>query len=63
MVVSGNNECPQINIFINGSELKQRDQFKYLGSLISCDGHSNTEIASRSAQAKKFPDNKIVTNK
>ena len=27
-----NNECPQINIFIKGNNLKQRDQFKYLST-------------------------------
>ena len=35
MVVSGNNECPQVNIFINERKLKHRDQLKYLGTLIS----------------------------
>ena len=50
MVNSRNNECPQINIFIDGNQPKQRDQFKYLGTLISSDGHNNTEIASRIAQ-------------
>ena len=34
MVVSRSNERPHINIFINGNKLKQRDQFKYLVSLI-----------------------------
>ena len=53
MVVSKNKECPQINICINGYELKQRDQFKYLGSLISSDERNNPEIAPRIAQAKK----------
>ena len=45
-VISQNNECPQINILINGNKLKQRDQFKYLGPLIS------SEIESRIAQTK-----------
>ena len=53
MVVSRNNECPQINIFSNRNKLKQRDQFKYLDILILSDGHSNIEIASRIVQAKK----------
>ena len=52
MVVSRSNECPQINIFINWNKFKQRDQFKYLGSLIPSDGRNNMEIASRIAQAK-----------
>ena len=47
MVANRNNECPQINIFINGNKVKQRDQLKYLGSLISGDGRNNTEIESR----------------
>ena len=59
MVVKRNKECPQINIFINGNEMKQWDQFKYLGSLISSDGPNNTKIAARIVQAKKFPENKI----
>ena len=63
MVVSENNECPQINIFIKGNKVKQRDQFKYLGTLTASDGHNNTEIASRIAQAKKFSENEINTNK
>ena len=29
MVVSQNNKCPQINIYNNRNELKQRDQLKY----------------------------------
>ena len=53
MVVSRNKERLQINMFINGNELKQRDQFKYLGSLIPSDGRNNAEIASRIAQARK----------
>ena len=53
MVGSQNNECPQINIFIIVNKLKQRDQFKYLHTLISSDGCNNTEIASRIVQVKK----------
>ena len=34
VVVSRNNECPQVNIFINGNELKQLGQFKFLAFLI-----------------------------
>ena len=29
MLVSRSNECPQVNIFISGNKLKQRDQIKY----------------------------------
>ena len=40
------------------------NQFKYLGPVISSDGRSNTENASRIAQAKKeFSENEINTNK
>ena len=56
MIVSQNKECSQIKIFMNGNKLKQRDQFKYLGSLISSD-RCNTEIVSRIAQAKKSSKN------
>ena len=60
MVVSGSNERPQTNIFINVNKLKQRNKFKS----ISSDGHNYTEIASRIVQAKKeFPENEINTNK
>ena len=37
MVVSRNNDCPQI-LFINLNKLIQRDQIEYLGNLISSDG-------------------------
>ena len=52
MFVSRNNECPQINIFFIGNKLKQRDQFTYLSTSISSDGHNDTEIASSIAQTK-----------
>ena len=39
-------------VFITGTRLKQRDQFKYLGTFMSSDGRNNTEIASRIAQTK-----------
>ena len=63
MVVSRKKECPQLNIFIILNQLKQRDQFSYLGTLIARDGRNNTEIASRIAQALKFSENEINTNK
>ena len=47
MIFSRSSECSQINIFINGKKLKQRDQFKYLGTSISRDERKNTEVASR----------------
>ena len=42
-----------MNVFISGNKLKQKDQLKYLSTVISSDGCNNTEIASRIAQAKK----------
>ena len=53
MLVSGNSECPHIIIFISSNKLKLNNQFNYLGTLISSDGHSNSEVASRIMQAKK----------
>ena len=53
-VVSWKNVCPQINMFINGNKLKQRDSFKYLSTLISINGCKNTEIAPRIGQVKMF---------
>ncbi|GFO08467.1 endonuclease-reverse transcriptase [Plakobranchus ocellatus] len=65
MVVSRKQELPIINIYIKGTRLKQKDQFKYLGSWISSDGRNNSEVASRIAQAKtNFQKMKtVLTNK
>ncbi|GFO46620.1 endonuclease-reverse transcriptase [Plakobranchus ocellatus] len=65
MVVSRKQELPISNIYIKGTRLKQKDQFKYLGSLISSDGRNNSEVASRIAQAKtNFQKMKtVLTNK
>ncbi|GFS14638.1 endonuclease-reverse transcriptase [Elysia marginata] len=52
MVVSRKETPPNINIYINDTKLQQRDQFKYLGALISSDGRDTTEISSRIAQSK-----------
>ena len=64
MVVSRNNNFPQIHIFLfSRNELKQRDQFNYLGTLISRDRRNKTEIASIVSK-NEFPENEIVlTNK
>ena len=62
MIVSQKNECLQVKIFTNGNKLKQRDQFKYLGTLVSINGCNNSEIASRIVQVKKFPENEININ-
>ena len=65
MVISRRQLSPEGNISIRGTKLKQRDQFKYLGTLISSDGRNNTEISSRIAQAKlSFQKMKaVLTNK
>ncbi|GFR75789.1 endonuclease-reverse transcriptase [Elysia marginata] len=52
MVVSREETPPNINIYINDTKLQQRDQFKYLGPLISSDGRDTTGISSRIAQSK-----------
>ena len=41
-----------INIKIEGQEVEQVNQFRYLGSLISDDGTCTAEIKSRIAMAK-----------
>ncbi|GFR99128.1 endonuclease-reverse transcriptase [Elysia marginata] len=51
MVIS-RKEIPACDIYIDGAKLKQRESFKYLGTLISQDGRNYTEINSRIAQAK-----------
>ncbi|GFO26229.1 nitrilase homolog 1-like [Plakobranchus ocellatus] len=58
--------CVNIKPVLPGrTRLKQKDQFKYLGSLISSDGRNNSEVASRIAQAKtNFQKMKtVLTNK
>ena len=57
MVVSRNNECPQINILSMGIK-SSRGINSY--TLISSDGHKNIEIAS---SKKEFSEIKINTNK
>ncbi|GFS23991.1 endonuclease-reverse transcriptase [Elysia marginata] len=52
MVISRKQEPPKSDIFINDAKLKQRDKFKYLGTIITSDGRNNNEIAARIAQAK-----------
>ena len=53
MAVSRSNERTKINMFTNGKKLKQRHQFKNVGTIISSDGRIYSEIASRIVQAKK----------
>ena len=52
MVVSRKTLNPTCNIKINGTTLRQTQQFKYLGTIISSDGKCHTEVKSRISQAK-----------
>ena len=45
-------ECPELNIFIKGNELQQRDQLINLGRLISRDEQNKAEISLTIVQAK-----------
>ena len=52
MVISKKQETPKCNIRLKGFILKQVElKFKYLGSLITSDGRSISEIKIRIAQA------------
>ena len=52
MVITKKATIPGCNIQINGRALKQVEQFKYLGTLITQDGRCETEVKARIAQAK-----------
>jgi len=41
----------RVKIFIDGQQIEQVSQFKYLGSTISNDGYCHKEIKSRIAMA------------
>ena len=64
MVIS-KKTTPECNIFVDGTKLKQKQSFKYLGTLITQDGRSHSEVKTRIAQAKiVFQKMKsILTNK
>ena len=51
-------ENDSLNITINGQEVEQVRQFKYLGSLITEDGRSGTEIRARKGMAKEACNNR-----
>ena len=52
MVVTRYKERPKCNIKVNQNNLSQVESFKYLGTMITSDGRSDTEIKSRIGQAK-----------
>ena len=60
MVVSGSNERPQTNIFINVNKLKQRNKFKFN---IKWWTQLHWNCIKNSSSKKEFPENKINTNK
>ncbi|GFS21719.1 endonuclease-reverse transcriptase [Elysia marginata] len=63
MVISRNANSLPVNVTVNKNKLTQRENFKYLGTLILSDGRSDTEIQARIAQAKTFQKMKsILTN-
>ena len=49
----GRGEAEEVKITINGNELEQVHQFKYLGTLITGDGRSEREIKCGSAWQKR----------
>ena len=64
MVIS-KKTTPECNFFVDGTKLKQKQSFKYLGTFITQDGRSHSEVNTRIAQAKiVFQKMKsILTNK
>jgi hypothetical protein len=52
MVISNKKKAPECKIYIHGREIKQVDQFSFLGSLMTSDGKSDQEIKRRIAIAK-----------
>ena len=53
MVICRNKETPQIEINVDGTNLEQVKQFKYLGQLITEDGKTDIEIRRRIEIARK----------
>jgi len=53
MVISKQLTAPKCNIKIGSTTLNQVDKFKYLRTMITSVGKSDTEIKSRIAQSKQ----------
>ncbi|ROT60779.1 endonuclease-reverse transcriptase [Penaeus vannamei] len=53
MVCTKKSQTPVCRLTVNGTEIKQKDSFTYLGSLISSDVRSDKDIKCRIALAKK----------
>jgi len=53
MVISKKNITPKCSLNIKGEEIKNVEKFTYLGSLITSDGRSVTEIKKRIGMAKE----------
>ncbi|GFN74890.1 endonuclease-reverse transcriptase [Plakobranchus ocellatus] len=49
MVISRKRESPKCDIFVNEVKPKQREKFKYLGTIISNGGKTNREISARTS--------------
>ena len=52
MGITKRNDGLPVNIFLEGSQLKQTDKFKYLGSILTEDGRCEAEIKTRIAIGK-----------
>ena len=53
MVVTKETAAPRCSLQIRGENITQVEKFNYLGSWITTDGKSDTEIKARIAQAKQ----------
>ena len=65
MVISKKKDVPHCNIKIKSDNIKQVENFKYLGSTITSDGRCDIDIKTRIAIAKEFFQrmSKILCNK
>ena len=52
MVIS-RKKSPRCELYVEGTVLKQKTSFKYLGTIISQDGRNDSEIKARISQAKQ----------